>query len=245
MNESEIILAIKEAAAPYGYLPKPSVGPNNIGNTLQTALGIKHSTLNKNKLGEFLVNGTTSRPNSGERTNLFAKVANWETSHLKSSAELLDVAGKPSDKKGVSFSLNCTIGIRPLNRRNLELRFDNETRDLWEVFVHENGEEQKLLHWPEESLLTKIEDKILPLVIVRCEKSAELFIVREAFVYDNPVPARFFDLLKDGSITLDHLISKTQKSGRVTEKGPLFKIRNSARGRLYDSSRIIDLLEAN
>ncbi|MDA7616301.1 MvaI/BcnI restriction endonuclease family protein [Akkermansiaceae bacterium] len=245
MKESDIISAIKQAAAPYGYLPRPPQGPNNIGNTLQAALGIKHSTINKNKLGRFLINGTTSRPNSGERTNLFAKVANWKTSHLKSSAELLNVAGKPSDKKGVSLSLNCTVGMKPLNRRNLELRFDDNTRELWEVFVHENGEEKKLLHWPEESLLTKIKAKILPQVIVRCEKSAGLFMLREALVYDDPVPARFFDLLKDGSITLDHLISKTYRSGGVTEKGPLFKIRNSARVRLYDSSRIIDLLKDN
>ncbi|WP_419179400.1 MvaI/BcnI family restriction endonuclease [Providencia stuartii] len=31
-------------------------------------------------------------------------------------------------------------------------------------------------------------------------------------------------LLESGTITMDHLIKRSAKNGRVTEKGPLFKI---------------------
>ena len=111
---------------------------------------------------------------------------------------------------------------------------------MWEVFVDEDGGEQRLLNWSKESLIAKIKEKILPQVIVSCEKSAGLFLVRQISVFDDPRPSRFFDLLEDGAITLDHLISRSEPSGAVTEKGPLFKIRNSARSRLYDSNRIVD-----
>ncbi len=47
-----------------------------------------------------------------------------------------------------------------------------------------------------------------------------------------PIPSMFELLIEQGEITLDHLIKKDSK-GRVSEKGPLFKISTSALSMLF------------
>ena len=60
------------------------------------------------------------------------------------------------------------------------------------------------------------------------------FLLERAHIFDKPKPQLFFNLILDGAITLDHLISEEGLGGPVTEKGPLFKVRNGARERLYE-----------
>ena len=47
-----------------------------------------------------------------------------------------------------------------------------------------------------------------------------------------PIPSAFELLIEQGEITLDHLIKRNAK-GRVSEKGPIFKISGSALGMLF------------
>ena len=50
-----------------------------------------------------------------------------------------------------------------------------------------------------------------------------------------PIAAQFDILLEQGEITMDHLIKRTAK-GRVSEKGPLFKINTAALDLLFPPS---------
>ncbi|MDB2616863.1 MvaI/BcnI family restriction endonuclease, partial [Luminiphilus sp.] len=57
-----------------------------------------------------------------------------------------------------------------------------------------------------------------------------------------PDPKIFLQLIDEGAITIDHLISKKYGDRSATEKGPLFKIRGDARDQLYSSVERFDLL---
>ena len=56
-----------------------------------------------------------------------------------------------------------------------------------------------------------------------------------------PIVSQFDILVEQGIITLDHLI-KRNSSGRVVEKGPLFKIKPNALNLLFPPSEIYDLI---
>ena len=55
-----------------------------------------------------------------------------------------------------------------------------------------------------------------------------------------PISSQFDLLLDQGEITMDHLIKRNSK-GRVSEKGPLFKIKESSLEMLFPPSKTYDL----
>lgn len=233
MTENEIITILRSFGGSIECVAGKT-GPNAFGVSLQTALGIKHSTKNRNSIGRFLINGTTQNFDGNGRTNLFARVADWQSSYIKSSKELLNLLGTASQEGANGRSLNCTVGAEPKNNFNLELRVDYASEILWEVLVESDGSEQKLLSWPFAILEKKLEDRLHPQIIIEAKKVPGHFLLKRAHVFDNPKPQLFFNLILDGAITLDHLISEEKLGGSVTEKGPLFKVRNGARARLYE-----------
>ena len=214
--------------------------PNSFGKALQIALGIAHKTNRRNTLGNFLVNGTTGRLSSNKRTNLFGKVPDWSVSPFKSSGEFLDAFGEPSSIEGVRRNLNCTVGAQTMNNKQLELRVSEDMEALWEVHVH-NLTETPVLCWKASTLPGRVVDRVRPQIMVEARKSDLGFRLTGANVYDNPRPETFLSLIGEGVITVDHLITEYQDAGRIVEKGPLFKIRNSARGRLYGDVRTYSL----
>jgi hypothetical protein len=69
------------------------------------------------------------------------------------------------------------------------------------------------------------------------------FHYRYLDILGSPKLEAFKDLLDDGAITLDHLISMKVGSSVAREQGPLFKISASARGELYGNPYRIDLTD--
>ncbi len=59
--------------------------------------------------------------------------------------------------------------------------------------------------------------------------------------HSKPIVSQFDILLEQGIITLDHLIKRTA-SGKVVEKGPLFKIKPTGLGLLFPPSMVYNLL---
>lgn len=55
-----------------------------------------------------------------------------------------------------------------------------------------------------------------------------------------PILSQFDILLEQGEVTMDHLIKRNAK-GRVSEKGPLFKINTAALGLLFPPSQRYEL----
>ncbi|WP_425466131.1 MvaI/BcnI family restriction endonuclease [Ostreiculturibacter nitratireducens] len=59
---------------------------------------------------------------------------------------------------------------------------------------------------------------------------------REVLHTRKPILSQFDLLLEQGEITMDHLLKRTPK-GRVSEKGPLFKINAGSLGLLFPPSK--------
>jgi hypothetical protein len=56
-----------------------------------------------------------------------------------------------------------------------------------------------------------------------------------------PIVSQFDILIEQGIITLDHLI-KRKSTGRVVEKGPIFKLKPKALGLLFPPSQSYSLI---
>jgi hypothetical protein len=69
----------------------------------------------------------------------------------------------------------------------------------------------------------------------------EHFIYKKVDHTKKPIVSQFDILLEQGIITLDHLIKRTA-SGKVVEKGPLFKIKPTGLGLLFPPSMVYNLL---
>ena len=68
------------------------------------------------------------------------------------------------------------------------------------------------------------------------------FSFRDVIHTRKPIASQFDILLEQGEITMDHLI-KRNKKGRVSEKGPLFKINAPSLELLFPPSKTYSLLQ--
>ncbi len=69
----------------------------------------------------------------------------------------------------------------------------------------------------------------------------EHFQFKKAEHTKKPIVSQFDILIEQGMITLDHLI-KRNIDGKVSEKGPIFKIKPNALNLLFPPSEIYNLL---
>lgn len=210
----------------------------SVGRTLETALGID---INSSKLPDYKgIELKSFRANKGNRKNLFAQVPDWKLSNFKSSAEILDTFGYWREK---DFKLYCTVSAITTNSQGLSLKVDSEINQLIE-----NSNDKSVgdfVVWT----LEKLHNRLL-------EKHKETFWIAADTIYDDgkeyfqykevehtrkPIVSQFDILLEQGVITLDHLIKRNSK-GRVTEKGPLFKLKPNSLDLLFPPSIKYDLL---
>jgi hypothetical protein len=214
-----------------------------IGRTLEAALGIQ---MNANRapdyrgieLKSYRRAGRASREN---RKTLFARVPNWKISKYKSSAQILDAFGYQRED---DFKLYCTISTQRRNSQGLFFRLNEKDNQLDECST--NAEIGAFASW----LMADLRQALL-------EKHNETFWIggtsemideREHFRFldvlhtRKPILSQFDILLEQGEITMDHLIKRNAK-GRVSEKGPLFKINTPALGLLFPPSQEYDLTQ--
>lgn len=216
-----------------GALKAIRKGDTAIGHALETALGIAQNSSKAPdykgiELKSYRQKGSTSKVS---RKSLFAQVPNWELSQFKSSREILDNFGYQRDD---DFKLYCTSSTKARNSQGLILRLDSEVNQLIE-----NSDKKEIgdfVVW----LMSDLKKRLL-------EKHSETFWIgaksykREGIEYfeyqkilhtKKPIPAIFELLIEQGEITLDHLIKRNSK-GRVSEKGPFFKVSNNALDMLF------------
>lgn len=234
---NELLQKLRYIAA-NGLVAADVKGDTAVGRTLERELGLK---INSSKNPDYKGIEIKSFRNVGKnRKTLFAQVPDWSRSNLKSSAQILDAFGYPS--KGC-FTLRCTVSAIKPNSQGLYLRLDENTGTLVECSTNVNIPEVAV--WS----LEKLHERLLSKHNQTFWISAESKIIegREWFLYKSvqhtkkPIVSQFDMLLRQGFITVDHLIKR--ENGKVKEKGPLFKISPNALSLLFPPSVKYSLID--
>lgn len=225
-----------------GPIKADTAASNQVGKVLRNELGIDHSTSKKNQLNGFTISSTVKK--AAVRNNLFAKVPNWKTSHIKSKNEFLDKYGN-SDPQGIfEKRMNCTVKATEPNSFGLKLRVDRDDKKLYESHIVGNLE-TVLLEWDLEKLKEKLyeqEKKILVSAIKHKRKDGTYFHYRYAEFFISPIFEEFLYLIEFDQVTLDHMITLKRNSKTAEEKGPQFKISKAGFSQLYTEYRRYDLM---
>ncbi|QIZ77266.1 MvaI/BcnI family restriction endonuclease [Ferrimonas lipolytica] len=213
----ELLAALKKlAVTPFKAERK---GDTAIGYTLESLLGIEANSSKKpDYKGIELKSGRGNRT----RTTLFAQVADWRKSTCKRSAEILERYGYTRDNG--DFKLYCTVSATKPNSQGLYFKYDYDCD--WLEEVHNSGE--SVATWPskllEERLLEKHSETFWIEADSWFEEGVEYFHLRSLVHTKAPILTQLIPLIIDGKITMDHLIKRSGKTDKVSEKGPLFKI---------------------
>ena len=207
-----------------------------IGRTLETALGINiNSSKEPDYRGIELKSYRRRRGAKENRKTLFAQVPNWKISKFKSSREILDNFGYWRDS---DFKLYCTISARASNSQGLSFMIDDKAGVLSEV--SDQREIGAFASWYlkdlRDSLLKKHNETFWVSADVTSVGGRDHFSFRDVIHTRKPICSQFDILIEQGEITMDHLIKRNSK-GRVSEKGPLFKISSSSLELLFPPSR--------
>jgi hypothetical protein len=193
-------------------------GSTAVGRAIETALGID---INSSKEPDY--NGIELKSGRGgnNRTTLFAQVADWKISPLKRSAEILDQFGYYRED---NFKLYCTLSARKPNSQGLQFFYDEKSDLLTET----NTEFGDVAVWPGKLLRSRLLEKHKETFWIKAKSidigGVEHFKLLSVTHTKNPMCNQLMPLLRDGVVTMDHLIKRRAKDGSVSEKGPLFKM---------------------
>ena len=222
----ELLDKLREVAS-RGWIKTVTVGDTGIGATLEHCLGIQiNSSQKPDYKGIELKTKRITGLRATTRTSLFAQVPDWEISVLKSSAQILDTYGYNRDdvKK-----LYCTVKATAPNSQGLILRVD-EPKDILQERYESADISRDVVTWKfdvlRNRLLTKHNETFWVGAATSKIDGTEHFHYKNVLHTRVPFASNFHTLCQEGVITLDHLI-KRDVSGRVVEKGPLFKINPS------------------
>ena len=220
-----------------------------IGRQVEALLGID---MNASKLPDYkgieLKSFRSQRPSI--KKNLFCKVPDWDLSHLKSGAEIVDKYGYMS---GGIKSYRNTLYCKAPNSQNLRLNM-NYPDDLLEIeedkIIGENQYKKiadvavwrlQTLH---ECLLTKHHETFWIEVDTRIgDQGQEQFMFNKIEHTRNPIVSQFDILLEQSMITVDLLLGRPKvdlETGKPKKGGDAvsFKIKKSAAGLLFPDSAI-------
>lgn len=221
-----------------GPIPSMVDADTSVGRTLESALGIK---INSSRKPDYKgIELKSFRSNRTNRKNLFAQVPDWDLSKFKSSAEILDAFGYRRDS---DFKLYCTVSAISQNSQGLSLKLDTDIKQLIEN--SDRPEIGDFAVWSLETLHYRLNEKHRETFWV--EADSLIIGGREHFLYKfvehtkKPISSQFNILVDQGIITLDHLI-KRNSSGKVVEKGPLFKIKQKGLDLLFPPSEKYNLI---
>lgn len=217
----ELLSKLRAIAQKGAIIPtRKFVGDTAIGMAIEEALGIEP---NSSKKPDYLgIELKTMRKFSKTRSTIFAQVAEWDLSVIKSSAEMLDKYGY---LRGGDYRLYCTVRAEIENSQGLFFDVDLEND-----FLSENHKvDGSVLLWTGELLRKRLLEKHKETFWIEADAffnddGVECFILKRIVHTKNPLLSQLLPLLQNGIVTMDHLIKRSGKTNRVSEKGPLFKI---------------------
>lgn len=210
--------------------------------TLLDALGVSYSSTEKPAFEGIVVNARrTEGKISGNRVNLFARVPDWEVSSCKSSGEIVSrygYMGAAGEQR-----LYCTVRAGEPNTQGLYLEVSRVDGLLHERALRGEASDAvaawKLSDLRDRLAATHRESMWVTATAVE-RRGREYFHYRRATYSPAPLLDRLVPLLQNGTITVDHLIER--RPGRVSEKGPLFKIKPNNLEALFPKAITFDLL---
>ncbi len=240
---SDELLALLRGIAARGLLASvmDERADTAIGRTLEAALGIE---MNANRAPDYRGIELKSyrraaRASRENRKTLFARVPNWEISKFKSSAQILDTFGY---RREDAFKLYCTTSTQRPNSQGLFFRLNEKAAQLDECST--NAEIGAFASWMladlRQALLEKHNETFWIGGTSHMVDGHEHFRFLDVLHTRKPIASQFDILLEQGEVTMDHLIKRNAK-GRVSEKGPLFKINTAALGLLFPPSQRYEL----
>jgi hypothetical protein len=232
------LLGLLRKVARMGPVPALLKADTAIGRTLEKLLGID---INSSKKPDYKgIEIKSFRDERGNRKNLFAQVPDWSLSKFKSSAEILNNFGY---SRGTDYKLYCTVSTLVRNSQGLKLSMNTKINQLLEN--SDNIAIGDFVAWTLETLHKRLLEKHNETFWITAESlpnnGVEYFKYKKVEHTRKPMVSQFDILLEQGIITLDHLIKRTV-SGKVVEKGPLFKIKSTGLGLLFPPSKIHNLL---
>jgi hypothetical protein len=232
------LLGLLRKVAQRGPVPAMLKSDTAIGRTLEKLLGID---INSSRKPDYKgIEIKSFRDERGNRKNLFAQVPEWSLSKFKSSSEILKNFGYSRDS---DYKLYCTVSTLKRNSQGLKLNMNNKINQLLEN--SDKTEIGDFVVWSLETLHKRLLEKHNETFWIAADSlqidGIEHFIYKKVDHTKKPIVSQFDILLEQGIITLDHLIKRTA-SGKVVEKGPLFKIKPTGLGLLFPPSMVYNLL---
>lgn len=210
------------AIAKLGPLKSIKSGDTGIGMTIEHALGISaNSSKDPDYKGIELKSAREKDKAQKTRSTIFTQVANWDISPLKSSGAIVDKYGYT---RGEDLRLYCSISTKVANSQGLIFEY-LEDKDL---LIEKHITDGEVLVWKGSILRQRLIEKHKETFWIKAESvdinGIEHFILKSVIHTKNPLIGQFMPLLKDGVITMDHLIKRKNGTGSAAEKGPSFKI---------------------
>ena len=221
---NELLVLLREIATS-GPLEAVCKGATAIGRSIEAALGIP---INSSKMPDFrgieIKAGRSQIQSRETRATLFACVPDWSLSSCKSSSEIIDKFGY---NRGGVTKLYCTVSTRKANSQGLILELEQAVR-----FLHERSithSQPDVAVWQISHLESRLAAKHNETFWIQArsftKNGNEYFDLKSVTHTKMPNIPHFERMLEEGSITMDHLIKND--SGRVKERGPLFKIQRN------------------
>ena len=249
---SEMLDALRAVAAK-GWISAFRTGSTSVGMTLERALGIEPNSAQAPDLLGFEVKAkviSESAPSDDSistRHTLFAKVPDWDISNLKSSKEIVIRHGYPDASPTGRRRLYCTISAKRPNSQGLQFSVDEGSGQLVEHCERGPYADREVARWRRASLESKLKEKHMQTAWVfaneRGTGANREFRFVSARLTSRPRTPALMNLLQAGVVTMDHLIKETA-SGKVTEKGPLFKLNPANFALLFPNGEITPLLHS-
>ncbi len=209
------------------------VGDTAIGMAIENALGIPANSSKKPDYKGIELKGGRGKKT---RSNLFAQVADWSISPLKSSSEILEKYGY---QRGEDFKLYCTISSQKTNSQGLSFYYDESNDNLVEKDINGNV----IAIWPGSLLRSRLLEKHNETFWIQATSimidGIEHFNLHTVTHTRQPLVSQLLPLIQAGVITMDHLIKR--KGGSAAEKGPLFKINKSDLSFLFPEPKTYSL----
>ena len=238
-KDNEVINELLDKLKVLAQQPFPSQrkGDTGVGFTLETLLGIEaNSSKSPDYKGVELKSGRSQK----NRTTLFAQVPDWSISECKKSAEILDRYGYERED---DFKLYCTISTQRENTQGLSFIYDQPSDKLLEV--HSSGAD--VAAWTGKQLRNRLLEKHNETLWIQVESlkidGVEHFQLLSAIHTKAPILSQLMPLIHAGIITMDHLIKRSGKTGRVSEKGPLFKMNKKDLDLLFPEPKMYSIKE--
>lgn len=198
--------------------PTERNGDTGIGYTLEKHLGI---AANSSKSPDYKGIELKAGRGGQNRTTLFAQVADWEISPCKSSAAILNDYGYQREE---DYKLYCTVSSTKPNSQGLNFKYDPKTDQIQEWYLNE----QLVAIWPGKVLRARLKEKHGETFWIEAESTlvegVEHFQLKRVTHTRAPILSQLIPLIVSGVVTMDHLIKKNNRTNKISEKGPLFKM---------------------